>query len=194
MRTVAVWRLGLAFLKLGAMAFGGGYALLPLLEAELVRRRGWQTLDQVTDAYSLGQSVPGVIAINAATLLGWRLGGWRGAGVAAVAAALPAFVIILLIALYFDRWQAEPLVQAVLWGVRPAVIALIVRAAWRLGRGGLRRAVVGLCSVLTLLGLLRWPMNPIVPILVAAVGGACCAWRAPAWTARRILAPEPPRG
>lgn len=92
-----------SFVRVGAGMFGGGYAMLPLLEREVADRRRWVTHDDVADLFALAQAIPGVIAVNTAMLIGQRLRGWRGAVVAALGAVTAPFLVILLIAGIFDR-------------------------------------------------------------------------------------------
>ena len=127
-----------SFFRIGAGAFGGGMAALPVFEAELVARRRWFTPAETAEAYAISQSVPGVIIVNFAVLAGLRLAGRRGALVAAVAVALPAYFIILaLAALFAGKWENR-WIAAALSGLRPAVVAIVAGAAIRLGLANLR--------------------------------------------------------
>ena len=121
--------LAISFLRIGATAFGGGMAALPIFEAELSRRRGWLTPAQVAEEYAIAQSVPGVIIVNLAVLTALRLDGKRAAVLAAIVVALPSFLVILALAMLLgNRWDS-PLIAGALAGLRPAVIALIAAAA-----------------------------------------------------------------
>lgn len=192
-RRPGVWAQFASAFRIGAVAFGGGYAILPLMEAELVDRRGWLKSRDINEAYALGQSIPGVIAINTATLLGVRLDGRRGACLAAAGAALPAFLVILIIAAWLPAFQRLRPVQAVLLGIRPAVVAIIVRAAWRIGRQSLRGVAGWVVLVATLFLMTTGWVNPVVPIVIAAGGGGLLAWRAPRLAQRLLLAGESDR-
>lgn len=127
-----------SFLRIGAGAFGGGMAALPVFEAELASRRRWLTPGETAEAYAISQSVPGVIIVNFAVLTGLRLAGKRGALVAAVAVVLPAFFVILALAALFNGNWENRWVAAALSGLRPAVVAIVAGAAIRLGYANLR--------------------------------------------------------
>ena len=160
-----------SFLKIGAGAFGGGMAALPVFEAEVVRRRQWLAPSEVAEAYAISQSVPGVIIVNFAVLTGLRLSGKRGALVAAVAVALPAFFIILaLAALFGGRWENR-WVAAALSGLRPAVIALIAGAAIRLGCASLRSPLLLLAAATSAGLMLAKILGPVPLILLGAAAG-----------------------
>ena len=134
-----------SFLRIGAGAFGGGMAALPVFEAELATRRRWLTPHDVAETYAISQSVPGVIIVNFAVLAGLRLGGKRGALVAALAVALPAYFIILVLAVLFaGRWENRWLAAA-LSGLRPAVVAII---AGLLGFSGIAGAASNIAWIL----------------------------------------------
>ena len=160
-----------SFLRIGAGAFGGGLAALPVFEAELATRRRWLTPHEVAEAYAISQSVPGVIIVNFAVLAGLRLGGKRGALVAAIAVALPAYFIILALAILFaGRWENR-WIAAALSGLRPAVVAVVAGAAIRLGRGQLRAPLAWLAAAAGAVLMLAKILPPIPLILLGAVAG-----------------------
>ena len=160
-----------SFLRIGAGAFGGGMAALPVFEAELATRRRWLTPNDVAEAYAISQSVPGVIIVNFAVLSGLRLGGKRGALVAAIAVALPSYFIILaLAALFAGRWENR-WIAAALSGLRPAVVAVVAGAAIRLGLGQLRAPFAWLAAAGGAALLLAKILPPIPLILLGAGAG-----------------------
>jgi chromate transporter len=160
-----------SFLRIGAGAFGGGMAALPVFEAELATRRRWLSPYDVAEAYAISQSVPGVIIVNFAVLTGLRFGGKRGALVAAIAVALPAYFIILaLAALFAGRWENR-WVAAALSGLRPAVVAVVAGAALRLGRGQLRSPLAWLAAAAGAALLFANILPPIPLILLGAGAG-----------------------
>ena len=113
------------FAKIGTFTLGGGYAMLPLIERELVDKKGWLNRAEFLDCVAVAQAAPGILAINVAILSGYKMKGLWGSVTASLGAALPSFIIILLIALFFRGYQDNPVVQRVFRGVRPAVVALI---------------------------------------------------------------------
>ena len=160
-----------SFFRIGAGAFGGGMAALPVFEAELARRRRWLAPADVAEAYAISQSVPGVIIVNFAVLTGLRLAGKRGALVAAVAVALPAFFIILaLAALFGGRWENR-WIAAALSGLRPAVVAIIAGAALRLGFANLRSPRPWLAAAAGAGLMLAKILAPVPLILLGAAAG-----------------------
>lgn len=160
-----------SFLRIGAGAFGGGMAALPVFEAELVNRRHWLAPAEVAEAYAISQSVPGVIIVNFAVLSGLRLAGKRGALVSAIAVAVPAFLIILALAIFFDGKWGNRWVAAALAGLRPAVVAIIAGAALRLGREGLRSPLFLLTAATGAGLMLAKILGPVPLILIGAIGG-----------------------
>ncbi len=125
-------RLFFSFLKIGALTFGGGYAMIPLFERFFVHDYGYLSEDEFTDALVICQSLPGVIAINFAVYIGLKLRGGVGALVSGVGVALPSFILIMVIATFFFRFIENPYVEAIFMGVRVAVIALIFTAGFRI--------------------------------------------------------------
>lgn len=122
------------YLKIGTFTLGGGYAMLPLIEKEVVDRHQWLDGKEFLNMMALAQAAPGLIAINSAIFLGHRLYGWKGVIACVLGAALPSIVIILLIAMFFTNIRENATVEAVFCGIRPAVVGLIVAAVIRLVR------------------------------------------------------------
>lgn len=119
-------QLFLTYLKIGTFTLGGGYAMLPLIQREIVERKHWISEEEFVNMIALAQAAPGLIAVNSAIFIGWRCGGWKGVLGAVLGAVLPSFVIILTIAMIFSEWKNYPAVEAIFKGIRPAVVALIV--------------------------------------------------------------------
>lgn len=161
----------LTFLRIGAFTLGGGYAMIPLIEAEVVDRRGWVSRQEFLDLVAVAQSCPGVFAVNISTFIGYKLLATRGALAAALGAVLPSFVIILAIAIFFQQFEDVPWVAACFNGIRPAVVALIAAPTFRLARtAGITLAT---CWIPIASALLIWQLhvNPIYIILASALGG-----------------------
>lgn len=169
-----------SFLRIGAMAFGGGIAALPVFEAELARTRRWMPSDDVAECFAIAQSVPGIIIVNFAVLAGRQLRGVPGALAAAFAVVAPAFLLVLLFSsVLAGRWDA-PWLQAVLSGLRPAVVALLLAAAWRIAR----TRIAGPAAVVLFLaaGALHLACGVPLPLLLllAAAAGIVLGRLAPA--------------
>ena len=122
------------FLKIGTFTLGGGYAMIPLVEREVVDRRHWLGQEEFLNMLALAQAAPGIIAVNTAIFTGYAIKGWRGVIFTVLGAVLPSFIIILLIATVFTRYREYPQVEAVMKGVRPAVVALIVAPLFRMAK------------------------------------------------------------
>ena len=116
-----LWALFFTFLKIGAFTFGGGYAMLALLEDACVRQKGWLTREEFLDMTAIAESTPGPAAINSATYIGYQAGDFLGAAAATFAVCLPSFVVIYAISLFLDAFLAFPLVQAAFRGIQACV-------------------------------------------------------------------------
>ncbi|HBN83595.1 MAG TPA: chromate transporter [Clostridiales bacterium] len=123
-----------SFFKIGAFTIGGGYAMLPLFQKEVVETKKWLTEDEIVDVYAIVQSVPGVIAINASIFIGYKIGGIAMSIVSALGVILPSFIIILLIAPILILYNENPYVIKAFTGVRAGVTALILLSAIKLGK------------------------------------------------------------
>lgn len=160
------------FFKIGTFTIGGGYAMIPLMQREVVERRGWLTEGEMLDAIALAQTMPGIMAANIASLVGQRLRGVKGAMVAVTGNILMPIVFIILIALLFRRFEEIPVVQHIFMGLRPAVVALIAAPVFTLGR----KAGVNLRNVWIpiLAAALIWlvGVSPVIVILLALL----CGW------------------
>ncbi len=163
------WRLFTSFFKIGVFTFGGGYAMIPLIEREIIDRRGWVERQQFLELLTLAQSAPGPISLNTSVFVGYRLDGYRGAVASILGVVIPSFVIILLIALFFTEIRHNRVVEAAFKGMRPAVVALIVAPILGLTRGmGFRRILLALVAAAV---VWRLGVSPIWCIVLGAVGG-----------------------
>ena len=164
-----------SFLKIGAFTFGGGYAMIPLIEAEMIQKRGWLTREEFINQLTIAQSIPGPIALNTAVFVGYKTRGAKGALAALVGVVIPSFVIILLIALYFTEFKDNPTVAAAFKGMRPAVVALIAAPIINMARGmswWKIAVVLGAAVVIWLLGV-----SPIAFIIIGALVGIGWSFR-----------------
>ena len=151
-----LWRLFFTFFKIGAFTFGGGYAMISLIEDECVTKHGWLTHEEMADMLAIAESTPGPISINCATHIGYRRLGLLGASMTTLGVVLPSFIIILLIANFFDRFLEIPLVAAAFRGIAVAVSLLILRVGIKLLRKTDRRpALLGVLLAAALIVLLN---------------------------------------
>ncbi len=118
------------FFKIGAFTFGGGYAMVPLIQKEAVEKKGWITDDDILEILAIAESTPGPIAINSATFVGYRAAGFFGAAFATFGVVLPSFVVILAISYILEAFQDFQPVQYAFFGIRAGVLALVIKALW----------------------------------------------------------------
>lgn len=165
------WESFLTFFKIGLFTLGGGYAMIPLIEAEIIEKKRWIAKEDFLDLLAIAQSCPGIFAVNISIFIGYRLNRIPGAVVTALGTALPSFLIILLIALFFHQFEDNAIVSAMFRGIRPAVVALIAVPTFNLGKKAkLNRFTVWIPIVSALLIWLLG-VSPILVILCAGVGG-----------------------
>ena len=143
--------------------------MLPLIQREVVERKGWIGEEEFLNMIALAQAAPGLIAVNSAIFIGWRVGGWRGVAGAVLGAVLPSFLIILAIAMVFAQWKEQPAVEAVFKGIRPAVVALIAAPLVKMGRAA--KISWGTLIIPITAALLIWlgHVNPIWVILATII-------------------------
>ena len=114
-----------AFARVGVLTFGGGYAMIPMLEREIVDRHGWATSEELMDYYAVGQCTPGVIAVNTATFIGYKTAGVIGSAMSTLGVVLPSFIIIYIISLFLDKFLALTIVASAFKGIQACVVYLI---------------------------------------------------------------------
>lgn len=159
------------FFKIGLFTLGGGYAMIPIIETEVVDKKQWLSREEFLDIIALAQSCPGVLAINVSVFVGYKLRKLRGALCTCLGTALPSFLIILAIAMFFHSFEDNKVVAAIFRGIRPAVVALIAVPTFKLGRSA--RISWTNCWIPIAGALAIWALgvSPILIILLAAVGG-----------------------
>ncbi|MDD2499048.1 MAG: chromate transporter [Desulfitobacteriaceae bacterium] len=167
-----IWNLFWTFCKIGAFTIGGGYVMLPLIENAIVREKKWLESEDYLDMIAVSQAAPGVIAVNAAVSVGYRIAGLSGAVAATIGAALPSFLIILVVARFFLLFQGNRYVEAFFLGARPAVVVLLIFAAYNMGKKAVRDKAGLVVLLLGLLGLLFLELHPIIAIIGAGLFGA----------------------
>ena len=166
-----LWKLFWTFAKVGVMTFGGGYAMLPILQREIVDNKGWATEEELMDYFAIGQCTPGVIAVNTATFIGQKLTGIAGGIVATLGVVFPSLVIISALAGVIEAFSHIQWVQNAFGGIRVCVCVLILNAVVKL----YKKAVVDIPTfaifLLVTLGSTLTPLSPVVFVLAAAVLG-----------------------
>jgi chromate transporter len=159
------------FVKIGLFTIGGGYAMIPLMEAEIINRYGWLTAAEFLDIVAVAEMTPGPVAVNAATFIGYRLAGLPGSLLATLGVITPSLMLLLLLSRFLMGFIRDPRAERFLKGLRPALIALILLAAYTLGQA----ALINTTTVLIFAGLLAFSLlrkaNPLYLIGLGALLG-----------------------
>lgn len=130
MRLKTLWQVFIAFLKIGGFTFGGGIAMIPLIQKEAAENKNWVTDDDILEIVAIAESTPGPIAINAATFVGYRAAGFWGSVAATFGVVLPPFLVILALSFVLRQFQALTVVQYAFAGIRAGVLALLCKSLW----------------------------------------------------------------
>lgn len=170
-RAKLLGQLFLSFAKIGVMTFGGGLAMLPMLERELVESKKWVTNEEILDYYAVGQCTPGIIAINTATFVGYKKSKVIGAIVATLGMVFPSLVIITVIAAVLSNFADIPAVQHAFSGIRIAVCALIASAVIKLAKSNVKSLTQIIIAVAAFIIIAVFGASPVVVIVGSAVAG-----------------------
>jgi chromate transporter len=160
-----------SFFKIGAFTIGGGYAMIPIIQKEVVENKSWMKNEEFLDAIAVTNSLPGPIAINCATFVGYKKAGITGAFTAAFGAVLPSFLIILIIAIFFSNISDNVIVGHIFAGVRPAVVALIAYAVVKLAKSAGITKLNMLIALIALIAILLLRLHPIFVVILAGIAG-----------------------
>lgn len=161
----------LTFARIGGLTFGGGYAMLPMLQKEVVEKREWATDEELMDYYAIGQCTPGIIAVNTATFIGNKVKGAFGGIVATLGVVFPSLVIITIIAAFINNFADLPAVKNAFAGIRVCVFVLILNAVIKLLKSAVVDVLTGIiCACVCLLSVFV-DITPIVFVLAAAIVG-----------------------
>lgn len=159
------------FFKIGLFTIGGGYAMVPLIQDELVEKRKWIGKDDFIDLLALTQSVPGVFAVNIAIFIGYKLRKFRGALAMALGTILPSFIIILAIALFFQQFKEYQIVENIFKGIRPAVVALIASPTFSMAKSAKINRFTLWIPIVSALLIWLLGVSPVYVIIIAGMGG-----------------------
>ena len=171
-----LWELFSVFFRIGLFTFGGGYAMISLIEHEVGERRGWIDMDELTELFAIAESTPGPIAVNSATYVGYRRAGAAGSVAATLGVVLPSFIIIYLISLFFEQFMALRVVSNAFKGIQVAVSFLILRAGIRMivrmpKKGFEIAACAAGAGMILAINLLGWRISTIWLILAGGIAG-----------------------
>jgi chromate transporter len=153
------------------ITFGGGYAMIPLLEKAVTEENQWLNKEEIIDVLAVSQSVPGSVSVNAATFIGYKLAGTLGALSATFGIITPTFLIVVLLAVLFLGYQQNSMIQAALLGIRPAVVALILFAAFKMGKTVILDKTTTVLAVGALVIFWFVPVNPVIILLIGGATG-----------------------
>lgn len=159
------------FCKIGALTFGGGYAMLPLIQREIVENKKWSTEKEILDYYAVGQCTPGVIAVNTATFIGYKLKGIIGGIVATLGVIFPSIVIILIIATFLQNFADLAIVQSAFAGIRVAVVALIITTVVKLIKSSIKNYLGVIIAIIAFVISAFIGLSPVYVVIAAALTG-----------------------
>lgn len=165
-----------SFFKIGIMTFGGGYAMLPMIQREVVEKKGWATEEEILNYYAIGQCTPGVIAVNTATFIGDKCKGVLGGFLATLGVILPSLMIISVIAAVLNNFAEIAVVQHALAGIRVAVVVLVGFSVWKLMKSGVKDGFGWCLFVLVFLASAIFGVSPVLVVVLAAVAGLLWGW------------------
>ncbi len=161
----------ITFAKMGAVTFGGGYAMLPILQREVVEKHHWVTEEEVMDYYAIGQCTPGIIAVNTSTFVGQKVAGNIGGIVATLGFVFPSLVIICIIAAFIDNFSSLAVVQNAFAGIRVCVCVLIFKAVLNLWKKAVTDRPALVIFIIVFIGAALTDVSPIVFVVLAAIAG-----------------------
>ncbi|MBQ9178248.1 MAG: chromate transporter [Prevotella sp.] len=166
-----MWEAFKTFFKIGAFTIGGGYAMIPVIESEVVDKHKWVSREEFLDLIAVAQSCPGVFAVNISIFIGYKLKQTKGAVITTLGTILPSFLIILLIAMCFRQFQDNEIVASIFRGIRPAVVALIAVPTYNLAKSAKINLTNCWIPIIGALLIYALGVNPIYILLIAGIGG-----------------------
>lgn len=166
-----LFKLFITFLKISPITFGGGYAMTTLIEIEVVNKNKWIKKEDIIDVFTIAQTLPGAVAINSAMFIGYRVAGITGAVVSLIGILFPTFLIVILVSFLFIFFKNNPIVKAAFNGIGAAIIALILYAGISIGKTAIKGKTSLFISLVSLVLLLIFHINPILMIIGGALVG-----------------------
>ncbi len=166
-----LWDLFIVFCKIGGLTFGGGYAMLPMIQKEIVENKKWATEAEVMDYYAVGQCTPGVIAVNTATFIGYKTKNIIGAIVATIGVVFPSLVIIMIIAAFLQNFAEYQIVKHAFTGIKIAVVALIFSSVIKLWKSSVKNYIGVIIAVCAFIAAGIFSISPIYVVVAAGIIG-----------------------
>ena len=167
----ALLELFLSFARIGAITFGGGYAMLPIIQAEIVEKKGWATNEEIVDYFAIGQCTPGVIAVNTATFVGQKVAGTIGGIIATLGVVFPSLVIITIIAAFISNFAELEIVKHAFAGIRACVCVFIFNAVRKLWSSAVKDVWALLIFLAVFICATVFDLSPVIFVLLAALVG-----------------------
>ena len=161
----------ITFLKLGAFSFGGGYAMIPLIEREVVVNKKWIDKEKIVDIFAVVESLPGAVALNSSAFVGYTVAGIPGAVAAMLGNLTPSVIIVLLLSILISSVGSNPSISAIFNGIRPAIVGLIAYAAYRIGRTAIKDYITVIIMIMAFMGAVFFKIPPIPLIVFGAICG-----------------------
>jgi len=161
----------LTFMKIGVVTFGGGYAMIPIIENEITNKKGWITADDLLEVVAISETTPGPIAICAATFIGYKIAGIIGAFCATFGVVLPSFIIIYLISLFLRAFEQIQVIKYAFFGIRAGVLALLIKALISMYKKAPKNIVAFIIMAASFAAVAFFSANVIIVIIAAAVTG-----------------------
>lgn len=158
-----------SFLKIGVFTFGGGYAMIPIIQAEVITRKGWIKEQEFLDLLTLAQSAPGPISLNTAVFVGYKMYGYRGALSSLLGVVLPSFTILLMVAIFFSQIRENPIVDAAFRGMQPIVVAIMLAPILGFTKG-MHWSMIAVAAAITL-AIWHFGFSPIYLLIAGAAVG-----------------------
>lgn len=168
---ISLLKLFLAFLKVGAFSFGGGYAVLSLIQKEVIESSRWISPKDFIDIVAIAEMTPGPIAVNSSTFVGYKVGALAGSAIATFAVVLVPITITLLVSVYYNKFRHLKQVNWIIRGIRPAVMGLIAAACIKIGKTSIVDVKGTIIALLVFIGVYKLKINPILAILISGVLG-----------------------
>lgn len=168
---IALLKLFLTFLKIGAFSFGGGYAVLSLIQEEVIESSHWISPEDFIDIVAISEMTPGPIAVNSSTFVGYKVGAVAGSAVATLGVVLVPIVVTLIVSVYYSKFKHLKQVNWVIRGIRPAVLGLIAAALFKIGAVSVVDIKGVIIALLVFLGVYKLKINPILALLVSGFLG-----------------------
>ena len=159
------------FAKIGSITFGGGYAMLPFLQRELIEKRDWVTEEEIADYFAIGQCTPGIIAVNTATFVGYKRKGIAGAILATLGIVFPSIVIIIIIAAFISNFSDLPVVKNAFAGVRACVCVLVLNAIIKLWKSSIQNKISFILYAVIFLAAVFTNISTVILVVIAGIAG-----------------------